>query len=88
MPKQELITTLQELQMELDKLTFENEAHKDRMNESVAALEKKLRDESYMSADEYLIEELKESLVEFEENHPGLTNLLSRISDLLAKIGI
>ncbi len=88
MPAQELRKTLQELQIELEKLNFENDAHKDKVNQSLAEVEKKLRDESFMSGDEYVIHELKESLEHFEEAHPNLTVIFSRITDLLAKIGI
>jgi len=88
MPKQELRKTLQELQIELEKLNFENEADRDKVNQSLADVEKKLRDESFMSGDEYMIHELKESLEHFEEAHPNLTGIFSRIADLLAKIGI
>ncbi len=88
MPAQELRKTLQELQIELEKLNFENDAHKDKVNQSLAEVEKKLRDESFMSGDEYVIHELKESLEHFEETHPNLTVIFSRITDLLAKIGI
>jgi len=88
MPAQQLRKTLQELQIELEKLNFENDAHKDKVNQSLAEVEKKLRDESFMSGDEYVIHELKESLEHFEETHPNLTVIFSRITDLLAKIGI
>jgi len=36
MPAQELRKTLQELQIELEKLNFENDAHKDKVNQSLA----------------------------------------------------
>ena len=88
MPEQELRKTLQELQIELEKINFENDAHKDKVNQSLADIEKKLRDESFMSGDEYMIHEIKESLEHFEETHPNITAIFSRITDLLAKIGI
>ena len=88
MPREALKTTLQELQLELEKLNFENQAHRSEVDRSVAELEKKLRDESFMSGDEYLIHELRESLQSFEEHHPRLTELIGHMSDLLAKLGI
>ena len=88
MPRKELRKTLQDLRFELDRLHFENEDHRDKANESVDALEEKLREESFMSGDEYLVHELGEALEHFEESHPQLTDLVNRISDLLAKIGI
>ena len=88
MPKQELHKTIQELQLELEKLNFENEAHRDRVNQSVTDFEKKLLDESFMSGDEFLVHEIKEALEEFETSHPRLTDLVGRVSDLFAKMGI
>ena len=88
MPKQELRKTLQELQIELEKINIDNDEHRDKINQSLADVEKKLRDESFMSGDEYIIHEVKESLEHFEEAHPNLTSIFTRITDLLAKIGI
>ena len=88
MPEQELRKTLQELQIELEKINFENEDHKNKVDQSLAELERKLRNESFMSGDEYVIHELKESLEHFEQTYPNLTSIFSRIADSLAKIGI
>ena len=88
MPKEELYRTLQELRLELDKVHFENELSRETVSKSVATLEEKLRQESLMSGDEFIVSELKEALQHFEENHPQITDLVGRISDLLSKIGI
>ncbi len=88
MPKEALRTTLEELRIELDRIHFDQEEHRSRVDHSVTELEEKLREESFMSGDEYLANELKESLTEFEEHHPQLTVLIGRISDLLAKMGL
>ena len=79
---------MQELQLELEKLNFENDEHREKISQSLADVEKKLLDESFMSGDEYIIHEIKESLEHFEETHPNLTGIFSRIADLLSKIGI
>ena len=43
----------------------------------------------YLQEDEHeLTSELKEALAEFEKDHPEVTMYVSRISDLLAKMGI
>lgn len=88
MPREELKVTLQDLRMELEKAHFEHEQHRDKANQHLAELEEKLLEESLMSGDEYLVHELKELLDDFEEEHPRITTLVSRVSDLLAKIGI
>ena len=88
MPRQEMYKTLQELKLELDKLHFEHEAHRAAVSDSVATLERKLQEESLMSGDEFLVHELKDALEAFEESHPRVTDLVSRMTDLLSKIGI
>lgn len=88
MPKEELKITLQDLRLELDKLHFENEAHRLRVNDSIYKLEEKLREESYMPADEFIVHELKDALLQFEESHPQITALVGRVFDLLGKMGI
>lgn len=88
MPKQELHHTLQELRLELEKLHFEHEDKRTAVNDSVSALEEKLREESFMTGDEYLAHELAEGLKHLEEEHPHITSLVGRVSDLLSKMGI
>ncbi len=88
MPKEELYRTLQELRLELDKVHFDNESSRDSVSQSVTRLEDKLRQESLMSGDEFIVSELTEALQHFEETHPRITDLVGRVSDLLNKIGI
>jgi hypothetical protein len=92
MPEQELKTTLQALRLELDKVHFEHETSRQTVDDSIRVLEEKLREESFMSGDEYLVHELGEALShaveQFEENHPELTDLIGRLSDLINKMGI
>ena len=88
MPKEELRKTLQELQLELEKVHFDLVANRDQVTESIVLLEEKLREESFMSGDEYIAHEIKEALQNFEETHPRITDLVGRVSDLLSKMGI
>lgn len=88
MTTEDLHHTLQELRLELDKAHFEHETARTSASRTVDALEEKLREESFMSGDEYLVNELSEALEDFEESHPEITSLVSRVTDLLAKIGI
>ncbi len=85
---EEFHKTLAELRLELEKVQFEREDNQAEVNQSVAALEEKLKEESLMSGDEYLVHELTEALEHFEETHPQLTDILGRMSDLLSKMGI
>ena len=88
MPKEALIKNLQQLQLELEKVHFEHETSRESVSQQVLELESKLLDESFMSSDEYLLNEIKEALGHFEEEHPEVTALVGNISDLLAKMGI
>ena len=88
MPKEQLKGTLQDLRLKLQEAQFRHENSRDLAEQRLADLEEKLVEESFMSGDEYLVQELKEQLEEFEEDHPDITMLVGRISDLLAKMGI
>jgi len=88
MPQEALKKSIQELQIELEQLHFENITTKQDVSDSLVKLEEKLREESFMSGDEYLIEQVKESLEDFEGEHPKITEVMGKISDLLSKIGI
>ncbi len=76
------------LQVALEAVHFENLEHRDRVSAPIAALEEKLLDESLMSGDEFLLHELRLALQEFEDDHPALTEIVGRMADLLAKIGL
>ena len=92
MPQQELKTTLQQLRFELDKVHFQEASGRDSVDQSVHAIEEKLREESFMSGDEYLVHELGEALSNaldrFEDEHPDLVQIVGRLSDLISKMGI
>ncbi len=44
--------------------------------------------EANMASEQYLIERLKSEIEVIQANHPQLTDLIGRLSDLLARIGI
>lgn len=88
MPSKELKLTLDEIRLELEQAHFTQNSQKHKAHQYLASLEDKLLEESFMTGDEYLVHELKELLEEFEEDHPQLTLLLGRASDLLARMGI
>lgn len=44
--------------------------------------------ENHLSGDQYLINKLKEMTEEFEVNHPKLTDIFGRLSDLLSRMGL
>jgi len=84
---EEIHKTLQELRLALDKAHFDHSTDEG-VGEKMLLLEEKLREESLMSGDEYIVNELKEALQHFEETHPQITDVLGRLSDLLAKMGV
>jgi hypothetical protein len=88
MPQKALHKTLLELQIELDQLHFTNEAQKTKIDQQILALEEKLRQESFMSSEAFLFEQLKEQIESLEESHPKITEVTGKLFDLLAKMGI
>lgn len=84
MSTEEIHHTLGELRIALDREHFDHEG----VNNALTSMEDKLREESFMSGDEYLVHELKEGLKHFEEEHPDITALVGRLADLMAKMGI
>lgn len=88
MPKDALISNIQQLHLELEKVHFEHETSREAVSQQVLDFEQKLIDDSLLTGDEYLLSEISEALEEFEEEHPQITALIGNISDLLAKMGL
>jgi len=89
MNKHEMSEILSELKTELEA----NEQLEKHQRESMVALAQEIQarvsdPEVSMSGDEFLLSRLKESTEEFEASHPKLTNIVGRLSNLLAGMGI
>jgi hypothetical protein len=46
------------------------------------------REDENMSGDDFLLSKLKQQLEEFEVEHPEITEIVGRLSDLLARSGL
>ena len=82
-----------ELQKQLDEQLINKQPLDDYHQEKAAILSKNISEllekkEENFSADEFLINKVKQTIDEFEIKHPQLTTIIGRISDLLASAGI
>ncbi len=86
---EKLRATVSELEQELHGLkTIDDEARRvleEAAREIRAALHEEERSEARRAS---LIQRLQESVEKFEASHAGLTNILSRLIDGLAQLGI
>jgi hypothetical protein len=89
MHKHEMTQILFELKNELESNEL-IEAHQ-RQTMTVLAEEIALKvnePQASLSGDRYLLAKLKEITEEYETAHPVMTNIVGRLSDLLARMGI
>lgn len=90
MNRVELQQSLQQLRAELDQTpSIDTEARADLLN-TIHAIEAALENEADLQAEENqtLIDQLKESLWQFEKSHPTLTMIMGRVMDDLNRMGI
>ena len=89
MHKHEMTEILFELKTELET----NDQIEDHQRQTMTALAEEIalkvndRQES-MSGDKFLLTKLREAAEEYETSHPKMTNIVGRLSDLLARMGI
>lgn len=89
MDKQQMLEILNELKYELaDNSSLET--HQRQTMEALAEeIDSRINDpDNNKSGDEYLLDRLKDETESFEVNHPKLTHILGRLSDLLSRMGI
>ncbi len=89
MDKQHMKEILFELKNELASNDQIDEAQTQSMTALAQEIESKLKDpEMALTGYQYLLTRLKDETEEFETNHPKLTEIVGRLSDLLARMGI
>ena len=89
MDKQQMLEILAELKKELAQNSRLDQHQRQTMEALVEEINLRVSDpEVDMSSDKFLLSRLKSQTEEFEVNHPKLTNIIGRLSDLLARIGI
>jgi len=78
-----------ELKTELESNEQIEEHQRQTMTALAGEIAAKVNDpQESMSGDKFLLSKLKELAEEYETNHPKMTNIVGRLSDLLARMGI
>ncbi|TQV75159.1 DUF4404 family protein [Aliikangiella marina] len=89
MNKQQMLDILNELKVEL----AENQQLDTHQKQTTEALIEEIwaqvsAPENQLSGDQYLLNKFKNVTEEFEINHPKLTDIFGRLSDLLSRMGL
>lgn len=89
MNQQQMKEILFELRKELAEDEDINSHHHQVMESLAQEIEARVFDpQTDLSGDQFLLTRLKEAAEEFETEHPKLTAIVGRLSDLLARMGI
>jgi hypothetical protein len=90
MNKQQLQQSLQQLRSELDRAQSLDAGARADLLKPMQDIETAIDDNDGLPADEQetLIDQLKESLWQFEKSHPTLTMIMGRVMDDLNRMGI
>jgi hypothetical protein len=89
MNRLELIELHKQLDEELNVEPSLDEYHRQKVIDLIAKIDDLLlRKEENLPADEFLVKKVEQAIDDFEINHPQLTTIVGRISDLLASAGI
>jgi hypothetical protein len=89
MNQQEMLELLFQLKTELGQNQQLSTGQKQKMRRLIAEIEKQLAEpENKLNSDQYLLNKLNEMTEAFEIEHPELTAVIGRVSDMLARMGI
>lgn len=88
MSDEQLRQSLAELRSELDRLEAEEAQVRERLNSLISGLEAKLDEPGDESRDQSLVEDLRQSISQFEVTHPRATAILNEIMVTLGNMGI
>jgi len=88
MTNKDLHQQLEELRAEIDRVARNDTAAKDRMNELLGEVEKTIDASSDQEIDDNLMENLRETISQFETEHPRATAILNDIMVTLSNMGI
>jgi hypothetical protein len=89
MNRQKMSSILQELEAELSDGNNLDEYHRQKaqaLAEYIQTMLEKADDQ--LTGDEFLLKKMRESIDDFEVNHPKITNIVGRVSDLLSGGGV
>jgi len=88
MNRQKMTSILKELEIELSSGELDD-YHQQKTQAFAERIQSKLEDgDDNLTGDEFFIKQIEESINKFEVKHPKLTEIIGRISDLLARSGI
>jgi uncharacterized protein YoxC len=79
---------INELETKIRNAEFSNTAHKNDLLQSVAALKSEIGKKQNLAPLKSSVEELRSSVEGFEQSHPKLVEVVNRISNTLANLGI
>ena len=89
MNRQDMSDILQELESELSDENNLDEYHRQKVQALAEYIQKMLeKADDQLTGDEFLIKKIRESIDDFEVNHPKITNIIGRVSDLLSRGGV
>lgn len=88
MSDEQLRQSLAELRSELDRLESEEAQVRERLNALISGLEAKLDKPGDESQHQSLVEDLRQSISQFEVTHPRATAILNEIMVTLGNMGI
>lgn len=88
MNRQQMNSILKELEEQISSGNLDD-YHQQKTQAFAEKIQHKLKDgDDILSADEFFMKQIEESIDQFEVNHPKLTEIIGRISDLLSRSGI
>jgi len=89
MDRQEMLQILTDLDEQLSNTEDLDEYHRSKTIALSQHIKRALSDgDDRLSGDEFLTKKIKDAIDDFEINHPQLTTIVGRISDLLAGSGL
>lgn len=88
MSDEELRQSLEELRSELDRLEAEEAEVRERLNTLISGIETRLDEPGDTTHHTSLIQDLRQSISQFEVSHPRATAILNQIMVTLGNMGI
>jgi len=88
MTKRDLHQQLEQLRTEIENVARDDEQARARMNELLGEVERKIDETSEEEIDDTLMENLRETITQFETDHPRATAILNDIMVTLSNMGI
>lgn len=88
MPDQKLRQSLDELRSELERLEAEEAKIRERLDSLISSVETRLEKPEDTAHHQSLVQDVRESISEFEVSHPRTTEILNQIMVTLGNMGI